>query len=319
MSRMRLLREAAGQVAEGFCLVKSAAIRPNVKGVEYLDMVLADCDGECVAKLWDYSEAQYGVFAPEDLIKVRGTISLWKESEQLKVEKIRHALPDELDMSGIVPCSPLDPETLYDELYALADTFRDEHLKRLVQHLYGEHKDVLITMPAGVKLHHATRGGLLHHTWAVVRLAQSISALYPALDGDLLLAGCMLHDIGKLAELACGSLGIATGYTGAGQLVGHISIGVNMIGTAAGKLEVPEETAMLLRHMLLSHHGSLEFGSPKLPMFPEAEALSVCDLLDSKLYEMYAALESVAPGGFSERQWALDNRQLYQHGRTGDD
>jgi len=310
-----MLREANGQAVEGFCLVKSAAVRPNVRGVEYLDMVLADCDGECVAKLWDYSAANHGQFEAEDLIKVRGTISLWKESEQLKIDKIRHALPDELDMNCIVPCAPIDPEEVFDELIALAGDFADKNLKAIVQHLYRENRDALLSVPAGVKLHHATRGGLLHHTQAVVRLAQAIAALYPELDKDLLLTGAMLHDIGKLTELNCGALGIATGYTGAGQLLGHITIGANMIAEAAKKLNVPDETATLLCHMLLSHHGSLEFGSPKLPLFPEAEALSVCDLLDSKLYEMFAALESVATGGFSERQWALDNRQLYQHGR----
>ena len=311
MGRMRLLREAAGQAVEGYCLVKSAVTRPNVRGVEYLDLVLADDGGECVAKLWDYNAAQHGTFLSEDLIKVRGTISLWKESEQLKVEKIRHAAPDEVDMSLIIPCSPIDPENLYEELFALAGGFGNAHLKKLVQHLYGKHKAALLDMPAAVKLHHATRGGLLHHTWAVAKLAQSVAALYPALDSDLLLAGAMLHDIGKLTELASGTLGIATGYTGVGQLLGHISIGANMISEAAKELELPEETTTLLIHMLLSHHGSLEFGSPKLPMFPEAEALSVCDLLDSKLYEMLAALDGVAPGGFSERQWALDNRQIY--------
>ena len=152
----------------------------------------------------------------------------------------------------------------------------------------------------------------MHHTLSVVRLAQKVAELYPWLNGELLLTGAILHDIGKLAELETGSLGLAGAYTAEGQLLGHISIGMSMIAQAAEVTMIPREKAMLVEHMILAHHGNPEYGSPKLPMIPEAEALSVCDLLDSRLFEMHAALDSVAPGGFSERLWALDNRQIYK-------
>ncbi|MBR3178015.1 MAG: HD domain-containing protein [Clostridia bacterium] len=312
MGKMRLISQGEGP-AEGFCLVKSVSARTDVKGSEYLDFILADSEGECAGKLWNYSRVYHGTFEPDDIIKVRGTVQIWKDNEQLKIERIRHANEqDDVDMNLLIPCAPFDPQIMYDELFMIAQDFRNEDLRRLVQYLLRENKDKLLLYPAGVKLHHATRGGLLHHTLSVVKLAQKVLDLYPWLNGDLLLSGAILHDIGKLEELDTGSLGLAGAYTSAGQLLGHISIGMSMVAQAAEVTLCPKETAVLVEHMLLAHHGNPEYGSPKLPMIPEAEVLSVCDLLDSRLYEMQAALNSVAPGGFSERLWALDNRQIYK-------
>jgi len=315
MSRMRLLNESNGQAVEGFCIVKSAAVKTNIKGSEYLDLVLADCEGECVAKLWDYNKEQQGVYAADDVIKIRGSINIWKDTEQIKIDKIRHsAAEDTVDMALLLPCSPFDPQWLYDQLFEIAEAFSDDDLRRLVQYFLREKKEKLLFFPAAVKLHHATRGGLLHHTWTITQLVKAVVEIYPALDPDLTYTGAILHDIGKLEELDTGELGIAGGYTARGQLVGHISIGISEVSAACDMLGVPEETAMLVEHMLLAHHGQAEFGSPKLPMFPEAEVLAELDLLDSKMYEMFDALEGVSVGAFSERQWALDNRQIYQHG-----
>jgi len=312
MGKMRLVRNAFG-TTEGFCLVKSAAVRTDVKGTEYLDLVLADSEGECVAKLWNYARLTHGEYDPNDVVKVRGTVQIWKDTEQFKIDRIRHATEeDNVDMSGIIPTAPFDPQAMYDELYALAGGFQNEELRRIVSYLLRENREQLLIYPAGVKLHHATRGGLLHHTCSVVHLCERIAELYPFLNRELLLSGAILHDIGKLKELDADTLGIAGAYTTAGQLLGHINVGMTMIAAAAEITMVSEKTAMLLEHMILSHHGKPEFGSPKLPMFPEAEVLSVCDLLDSKMYEMDAALSGVSKDGFTERLWALDNRQLYK-------
>ncbi len=314
MSRMRLLNETAGTSFEGFCIIKSVAVKANIKGSEYLDMVLADCEGEGVAKLWDYNKELHGVYEADDVIKVRGSITIWKEAEQLKIDKLRHAVAeDHVDMSRLLPCAPFDPQWLYDQLFELAGGFADDDLRRLVQYLLKENKEKLLFFPAAVKLHHATRGGLLHHTWTITQLARAVLETYPPLDPDLVYAGAILHDIGKLAELDTGALGLAGAYTAPGQLLGHISIGTSQVLATAELLGVAEETAMLVAHMLLSHHGQPDFGSPRYPMFPEAEVLAELDLLDSRMYEMFSALEGVAKGGFTERQWALDNRQLYQH------
>lgn len=314
MSRMRMLNTLpAGQLNfEGFCLVRSCQVRTNVKGTPYLDLVLADCEGESVAKLWDYSP-EMGAYESEDIVKVRGVITVWKDTEQLKIDRIRHATEDDgYDLSLLLPCAPFDPAWLYDELYALAGGFENEDLRMLVQYLLREHREALLRFPAALKLHHATRGGLLHHSWTIVQLARGVCDTYPLLDRELVYAGAILHDIGKLAELETGKLGIASAYTAPGQLLGHISIGVSMISEAGQLLGVSDETVLLLEHMLLSHHDKPEFGSPKPPMFPEAEVLSELDLLDSRLYAMFSALDGVQPGAFSERIWSLDNRMLYR-------
>ena len=132
MSRMRLLNESNGSSFEGFCIVKSVSVKTNVKGTEYLDFVFADCEGECAAKLWDYSRELHGVYDANDVVKVRGAITLWKDTEQLKIDKIRRVTPeDAVDMARLLPCSPFDPEWLYDELFTLAEHFADDDLRRL--------------------------------------------------------------------------------------------------------------------------------------------------------------------------------------------
>ena len=316
MSRMKLLNDLPVGTTqfEGFCLIKNNVVRQNSRGVDYLDLILADEEGEAVAKLWDYNHAVQGEFQAGDIVKVRGVITMWKDAEQLKIERIRLANEkDDVDMSKLMPCSPLDPQWLYDELYQTADHFSDPDLKSLVQYILRTNKEQLLYFPAAVKLHHATRGGLLHHSWTILQMAKSVVSIYPLLNPDLLYAGAILHDIGKLEELQTNSFGLASAYTAEGQLLGHISIGVSVIAKTAELLNLSPHTAMLVEHMILSHHGTPEFGSPKAPMFPEAEVLSDLDLPDSRLYEMFSTLEGIQHHGFSERQWALDNRQLYRH------
>lgn len=318
MSRMRLLTNNVGATqVEGFCIVKSLQVKTNSKGSAYLDFVLADCEGEIDAKLWDYNTMQHGVFEPEQVVKVRASVTIWKESEQLKIDKIRHITDeDDIDMAALIPCAPFDPAWMYQALFDTAEAFIDEDLRRLTQYLLRSNKELLLRAPAAVKLHHAMRSGLLYHTYSIIQMSKSICALYPALDADLVNAGAILHDIAKLSELNIGELGLASGYTVAGQLVGHIALGVSVIGSACELLDIPEELCVLIQHMILSHHSLPEYGSPRPPMFPEAEVLATLDLLDSRIYEMYDALAHVAVGSFSERVWALENRQLYQHGHA---
>ena len=212
MSRMSILN-APGQQTEGFCMVKSAALRTDSKGGAYMDMVLADAGGECVAKIWNYGPSM-GMFEPEDIVKVRGTVTIWKDSEQLKIERIRQATEaDQVDMSKIVPCSPQDPDAAYEILWRETEAFKDQDLKRLVQYLMKEHKREMLYYPAAVKLHHATRGGFLEHTLNIVSLGKAVAARYDHLDGELIVAGAILHDIGKLTELDTGKLGVASAYS----------------------------------------------------------------------------------------------------------
>lgn len=323
MGRMHLLdREikATGQV-EGFCIVKSVVQKTNAKGADYLDMLLCDAGGEIDAKLWDYSPENFGVYEADSVVKVRATVNVWKDSLQLKIDKIRNMREDdEVDMSELVPCAPLPPAVMYQELYDCTENFRDPDLKMLTQYILRENKEAMLRYPAALKLHHAMRGGLLYHTSTMLQAAESVcdvyKAIYPDLSRELVYAGVILHDVAKCGELKVGNVGLATAYSTEGQLVGHINMGVAMVERAAAELQTADQTKVLVQHMLLSHHGVPEYGSPKTPMFPEAEIVSTLDVLDSRLFEMFDATDGLAVGEFSERQWALDNRQIYKHGHV---
>ncbi len=318
MGRMLLLDSYVNgnTQVEGYCIVKSVLQKSNIKGAEYLDFVLCDAGGEVDAKLWDYVPEQHGRYYPDSVIKIRATINVWKDTEQLKIDRIRNVTDtDTMDMAKLVPCAPEDGLAVYDTLYGTAERFADPDLKMLTQYILREKKEKLIKWPAALKLHHAIRGGLMFHTVTMLRAADAVCDVYCRLydiDRDLVRAGIILHDVSKVDELTVGNLGIASGYSKSGQLLGHISMGVANVERAAAELMIDDEVKLQVQHMLLSHHNQPEFGSPLFPMFPEAEIVSEIDLLDSKLYEMYDALAATAPGEFSERQWALDNRKLYK-------
>lgn len=322
MGRMALLNNCINNTTgavEGFCLVKSVQIRNNVKGADYLDFVLADASGEVNAKLWDYSPATHGSYQTGDIIKVRGTVNIWKDTEQLKIDRIRHSRADDsVDMSAIVASSPVDGDDTFRRIYEFAGGFTDGDLAMLTQYLMRTHKDAIAHYPAALKLHHAERCGLMYHTSTMLEVAKKVvevyKPLYPELSAELVYAGVILHDIAKTEELTVGELGIATGYSMRGQLMGHINMGVSMVEQAAAELQIPEELTTLVSHILLAHHGQPDYGSPRFPMFPEAEIVSEIDMLDARMFEMFDALAGVEIGGFTERQWSMDNRQLYRHG-----
>ena len=308
--------DARGMV-EGFCLVKTADVKTSSKGDRYLDMTLTDASGEINAKIWSYSEAAFGEYAAGDIVKVRGSISVYAGNDQLKIERIRKANDsDNIDPAAFVPSAAFDGGDMYNAVFSIANSFEDEQLRRLVTNILEENRLALLYWPAAFKLHHAVRGGLLMHTLSIVRLAESVCDIYPFVDRELLLSGAILHDIAKITEFEVSGTGVATGYSVRGNLIGHLADGAMAIRKAAEKLEIPSETSLLLEHMVLSHHGEPEFGAAVRPMFIEAELLSELDLMDARIYEMREALEATAEGEFTGKLWALDNRKLFNHSRT---
>lgn len=305
---------------EGFCLIKTVERKMTSRGVPFLDMTLTDSDGEVGAKLWDYKEELHGEFVPNDLVKVRGTMTPFNDTQQLRIERIRRVSDEDgVRIEDFVPSAGFSGEAMFDELVAVADAFSDEELKLLVKTLLNEYKDRLIYWPAAFRLHHAIRGGLLYHTLSILRMAQSVAKIYPFIDSDLLFAGVILHDIAKTQEFDVAPTGIASGYTVDGNLVGHLVRGAMAVEKCGRELGLSEETLMLVEHMIISHHGEPEFGAAVRPMFLEAEILSELDTLDAKIYEIEQACRGVEPGEFTQRQWALDNRKLYNHNRNSKD
>ena len=302
---------------EGYCLVKSVEKKLNVKGVPYLDMTLTDRTGEIGAKLWDYREEIHGWIAPNMLVKVRGVVSEFNGADQFRTERIRPVSDaDGVRIEDFVPSAPYDGEAMLRAILDVVDTFENAQLQQLVRAVLEEKKAQLLYWPAAFKLHHAVRGGLLYHTLSLLRLAQQVSVIYPFVDRELLLAGTILHDVAKTEEFDVAKTGVASGYTAEGTLIGHLVRGAMIIEEKAQQLGTDREIVMLLEHMLLSHHGEPEFGAAVRPMFLEAEILSSLDMLDARIFEMQAAITGVAKGEFSARQWALDNRKFYNHGRT---
>lgn len=304
------LREVEkGQAFEGFLLVKAADQRTSHNGSKYLDMTLTDRSGEVNAKMWD------GLVAPpkvSTVIKVRGLMQEYNSRAQFRVDKLRAADEnDPVDMSMLIPCAPYPADEMKKIIFDRAHEIKDDGLRALVLARLAEAGDRLDYYPAAQKLHHAERGGLLHHTSTMLKGAKAICDVYTQLDSDLVAAGVILHDLCKLTEIRASELGLASDYTLEGQLIGHLVQGVAEISRVGKEIGVDRELLLMLEHMILSHHDLPEYGSPKPPMFPEAEVLHVLDLLDARMYEMASALSSVPPGTFTDRIWSLD-RKLYR-------
>ncbi len=295
---------------EGYLIVRSAEQRAAASGKHYLDMTLADRSGSINAKMWD------GTVQPPvagSIIKVRATGNEFNGRMQLRVEKIRAAEDrDQVDMTSLIPCAPEDPSAMRDEIIRAADHIGDEDLRKITCALLDRAGSSLLTFPAAKQMHHAERSGLLHHMTTMLRAANALMTVYPKLNRDLLIAGVIVHDLAKIDEMDADTLGLVSDYSVDGKLLGHIVRGVVNIQTAAEKTGASQAKALLLQHMVLSHHGIPEYGSPLPPKFPEAEVLHMIDTLDARLFEMDEALARAVPGGFSEKVWGLDNRQLYR-------
>lgn len=302
---------------EGFCLIKNVDKKTSSKGDVYLDFTLSDSEGEINAKLWSYNENLHGVYDANTLVKVRGTISVYNGVDQLRVERIRPVNDeDNVKIEDFVKSAEYDSSAMYETLFNMAANFNDKELSLLVTTILNDNRLSLLYWPAAFKLHHAIRGGLLMHTLSIVRLCESLCLIYPFVNRELLISGAILHDIAKIEEFEVADSGIATGYSVKGNLIGHLAEGAIIVRKTADKVGVSEETSNLVEHMLLSHHGDPEFGAAVRPMFIEAEILSELDMLDARIYEMKEAVEGVEIGEFTGRLWSMDNRKLYNHGKS---
>ena len=221
-------------------------------------------------------------------------------------------------MALLVPCAPEPAGDMLDFIRSRVERMADEELRRVVSLRLDQCGDSLLYYPAASRLHHAERSGLLHHTSTMLKMADAVCAVYPTLDSDLLAAGVILHDLCKITEITADESGVASDYSREGQLLGHLVQGVSEIQAVCDEVGVDGELKLMLSHMILAHHDLPEYGSPKPPMFPEAEILHEIDLMDARMYEMNYALKSAQPGGFTERIWSLD-RKLYRRRRPETD
>jgi 3'-5' exoribonuclease len=288
-------------------VVVAKQVKPKKTGEPYLALTLGDRTGQIEAKMWDNVADAIDAFDQDDYVKTKGLINKYKNRFQLTIHKLRRLQETEVDFADYLPKTTKNVAELWQTLADFVTTFQNPYLKALLQAFMSDSviAEAFRNAPAAKTLHHAYIGGLLDHVVSLFRSCDLVCRNYPQVDRDLLLTGAFLHDIGKIHELAytrCFT------YTTRGQLLGHMVIEVEMLHAKIAQVPgFPEELKTLLEHLIISHHGHYEFGSPKLPMFPEALMLHYMDDLDSKMESMRAHFEREAE---LESPWTSYNPSL---------
>jgi 3'-5' exoribonuclease len=273
-------------------LVRTKEIREKKTGEPYLSLSLGDRTGEIEAKMWDNVVEVMETFERDDFVKVKGLIQVYHNRQQLTIHKLRRLEDVEVDFADYFPASTRNRDEMFAELKGIAAGLREPHLKGLIDAILEEPETArrYTLAPAAKQIHHAYLGGLVEHVLSLCHLARMTAGHYRNVDLDLLLTGVILHDIGKIYEL---SYDRSFGYSAEGQLLGHMVIGLRLVADALAKVpDFPPRLRTLVEHMIVSHHGRLEFGSPKLPQFPEALLLHYLDDMDSKMECMRALVEN---------------------------
>ncbi len=301
---------------QDFFMVKYIAVKLGSNKKQYLDLLLSDNTGEITAKKWDVADTELpslNEIEAGEVVKVKAQVTEWNGLKQLKVLRIRKVVDqDNVEMGDFIRTAPEKPEDMLAFLEEAVAVMRDPDLKALCAKILGDNREKLLYYPAAVKNHHAEMGGLLYHMKRMTAMGERYCEVYTNLNRDLVITGVIIHDIEKLNEIDAVETGIASGYSFEGQLLGHLVQGVKTIDRLAEGLDINREKAIMLEHMILSHHYEPEYGSPKKPLFPEAEILHYLDIVDARMYDMEEALFGTKPGEFSERVWTLDNRKLYK-------
>jgi 3'-5' exoribonuclease len=288
-------------------VVVSKQVKPKKTGEPYLALILGDRTGQLDAKMWDNVEDAIDAFEQDDFLKVKGLLNKYKNRFQITIHKLRRLGDSEIDFSDYLPKTTKDIGELWQTLATFVATFRNPHLKSLVEAFMADPEiaEAYRNAPAAKTLHHAYIGGLLDHVVSLFRSCDLLCRNYPQINRDLLLTGAFLHDIGKIHELTYNR---SFSYTTRGQLLGHMIIELEMLQAKLAQMpDFPAELKILVEHLIISHHGEYEFGSPKLPMFPEALMLHYLDNLDSKMESMRAHFEREAA---SEGPWTGYNSSL---------
>lgn len=309
----RIAAMVSGDEVEGFYILKSANGKVSANGKPFLTGALSDKSGTMELKVWDYS-GPLGTPDEGKVVKVRGTVGEYRGTLQFTAGRIRLAEDnDPVDVTALVPTAPIDRDAAMDELEKWVASIEDEDYRAVAAAMLGRHGEKLYAIPAAKSVHHAFLGGLLMHTANMMKIADFLAAMYPeTIDRSLLLTGTLLHDMAKEQEFVFSQLGLAVDYSIEGQLLGHLVMGAQETAEVAASLDVPEDKSMLLRHLILSHHGEPEFGAAVRPLCAEAELLSLIDSVDSRMEIYRETYDTMDVGTFSPRIFALE-KKIYRH------
>ncbi|MGH9415447.1 MAG: 3'-5' exoribonuclease YhaM family protein [Terriglobales bacterium] len=288
-------------------LVLAKEIKQKKDGEPYLDLLLGDRTGQIKAVMWDRVAEIQAEFAQDDFIRVRGQVQEFRDKPQLKIDRLRRVEEADIRLADYLPATSQDVEAMWRELQGRIAAMTNPHLQALLRAIFDDPAiaERYRRAPAAKVLHHAYLGGLLEHVTSLARLAELVVRNYTYVDRDLLIAGILLHDLGKIEEL---NYRRSFSYTTAGQLLGHMVLVLEIMHKKLAELPgFPRPLQTLLEHLIISHHGQYEFGSPKLPMFPEALLLHQLDDMDSKMQAMRTQLEQEAAAA---TEWTGYNRSL---------
>ena len=307
---MKLIKE----LLEGDRLIFQAIVGNVTKGVNatgtpYLNVELRDSSGQIAGKKWELTSDDNDIFVVGNIVEISGEVIKYRENLQIKVLGAKLLNSDEIDVTRFIKAPPIPKEELVKRFNKIKDSIKNEDCSKLLNHVLNKYKDVFYDAPAASSVHHEFSSGLLMHSTCIAEICDYLASFYHDVDRDLLITGAILHDFGKMVEL----VGPAVyHYSVEGKLLGHISIGCAEIRKAAEDLKITSEVPVLLEHMILSHHGQYEFGSPVLPLTREALILSMIDNLDSKMLILDKAYEEVKPGEFTQKIFPLDGRSFYK-------
>jgi 3'-5' exoribonuclease len=290
MIRKYISQFGSGDVIDSVFLVQRKELRTTKNGSLYIQTQLADRTGVIDARMWDASSRFFESLENESFLRIKGKTEIYQNRMQLIIISIAKTDQSEIKLADYLPSTEKDVNNMFSELKSIVNSIKQPHLKKLVT-IFFEDKELckkFCTAPAAVQYHHAFLGGLLEHTMSVAQLGIKIAPLYPTVNRDLLICGILFHDIGKITEL-CYDRNLH--YSDEGQLVGHLISGIQIVDEKAKQVEgFPKTLLDLLKHMILSHHGEYEWGSPKLPMTVEALTLHYLDNLDAKIHAFNKAI-----------------------------
>ena len=275
----------------------------------YLNLEFKDNTGTMVAKMWNVNNDIANMVKVGSLVKVKGTSLLYRDALQLKVLDITPVDTNEIDISQFVTVSPIPSQVLRDTLQGAVESIENQDIKRIVEAIYKKYDKEIYSSPAATRNHHEYFGGLATHVSGMLQLTEAVCSIYPDVNRDYLVAGVLLHDVGKIIELGGSSI---TEYTTEGKLLGHITISQTMVRETADELGIDSEAVTVLRHIILAHHGKREFGSPVLPLTLEAEVLHMIDDMDAKITMISKELNETKRGEFTRKIFSLDNRSFYR-------
>ena len=295
-------------------LIKSADVRMAKNGNPFIAFTFQDQSGQMDGKYWSATSDDIAKYVPGKVVVVNGKREMYNNSPQIKIVNLRltdASKGEPTSASYFVEHAPMTKEEMEEEVNQIMFDITNPYLRRIVHNILKKYQEDFFEFPAAKRHHHAFVGGLSFHTVSMLRLAKAIATQYTQINRSLLYSGVILHDIGKTMELT-GAIG--TEYTLKGNLLGHIVIMDEEITKACEELDIDEnqEDVLLLKHLILAHHGKLEYGSPVRPQLLEAEVLHHIDLLDATITMMSNALDKTETGAFSERVFGLDNRSFYK-------